>query len=159
MNDDTRVSQLAEYHRFYGDTRFKQLTLFTAAMSAAGAGVMQYPVIRWWIALGALFVTGVMWVVEVRATLGGIAARNAIPELFPPSHKIKIFWREINSSYAVLLLHIAFYVLWLECIRAWGPSACFLLPRSTRRAYALYIFRRQLGSGSPLRGSMSVIAC
>jgi hypothetical protein len=68
MNHDTRLSQLAENYRFFGDTRFKQLTLFVAAMSAAGAGVAQYPGIRWWIALGALFVTGVMWVAEVRAT-------------------------------------------------------------------------------------------
>jgi hypothetical protein len=120
MSNDTRLSQLAENHRFFGDMRFKQLTLFMAAMSAAGAGVVQFTAIRWWIALGALFVTGVMWVVEVRATLAGIAAHNAIPELFPSR---KIFWPWINSSWAVLLLHIGFYVLWLACIRAWGPSA------------------------------------
>jgi hypothetical protein len=60
MNDDTRLSQLAENHRFFGDMRFKQLTLFMAAMSAAGAGVMQFTGSRWWIALGALFVTGVI---------------------------------------------------------------------------------------------------
>jgi len=121
MNDDTRVSQLAEYHRFYGDMRFKQLTLFMAAMSAAGAGVMQFPERRWWIALGALFVTGVMWVVEVRATLAGIAAHNAILALFPDR---KIFWPWINSSWAVLSLHMGFYALWLATIRAWGPAAC-----------------------------------
>ena len=120
MNNDARLSQLAENHRFFGDMRFKQLTLFMAAMSAAGAGVMQFPGSRWWIALGALFVTGVMWVVEVRATLAGIAAHNAIPELFPSR---KIFWPWINSSWAVLSLHIGFYALWLACIRAWGPSA------------------------------------
>jgi hypothetical protein len=121
MNDDTRLSQLAENFRFFGDMRFKQLTLFMAAMSAAGAGVMQFPLSRWWIALGALFVTAVMWVVEVRGTLNGIAAHNAVPELFPSR---KIFWPWINSSWAVLSLHIGFYVLWLVCIRAWGPSAC-----------------------------------
>jgi hypothetical protein len=93
-----------------------------AAMSAAGAGIMQFPANRWWISLGALFVTAVMWVVEVRGTLNGIAAHNEIKKLFP--HR-KIFWRWINSSWAVLSLHIGFYALWLVCIRAWGPSARF----------------------------------
>src|ERR1035441_7756478 len=100
--------------------RFKQLTLFMAAMSAAGAGVMQFPISRWWIALGALFVTAVMWVVEVRATLNGIAAHNAVPELFPSR---KMFWPWLNSSWAVLSLHIAFYALWLAWL-AWFRWWC-----------------------------------
>jgi len=119
MNDDTRQSQLAENHRFFGDMRFKQLTLFMAAMTAAGAGVVQFAANRWWIALAALFVTAVMWVIEVRAVLNGIAAREAIPELFPRQHKL--FWPWINSSWAVLSLHIVCYALWLAGIRAWHP--------------------------------------
>lgn len=122
MNDDTRLSQVAENHRFFGDMRFKQLTLFMAAMTAAGAGVMQFPGNRWWIAFGALFVSAVMWVIEVGAALSGIASREAIPELFPPRPR---FWPWINASWAVLALHVACYATWLWCIRIWCPTCCF----------------------------------
>ena len=121
MNDDTKLTQLAENHRFYGDMRFKQLTLFMAAMTTAGAGVIQFPGNRWWIALGALFVAAVMWVIEVRAVLNGIAARKAIPEQFPSR---PTFWPWINASWVVLLLHVACYAVWLWCIRIWCPTCC-----------------------------------
>lgn len=119
MNDDTIKSQIAENFRFYGDMRFKQLTLFMAAMTAAAAGVLQPSQIRWWIALGALYVAAVMWIVEVRSTLTAIAAHDAIPEL---STRPDTFWPLLNSSLAVLSLHIAGYVLWLLCVRAWWHS-------------------------------------
>lgn len=135
MSDDD--GRYDEYYRFYGDMRFKQLTLFMAAMSAAGAGVMQFSGSRWWIALGALFVTGVMWVIEVRATLAAIAAHDEMTKLFGSR---KIFWRWINSSFAVLLLHVGFYALWLRCIRVWGPSACFSFCTGTLAGLVLFIF-------------------
>ncbi len=114
---DAALSQLAENHRFYGDMRFKQLTLFMAAMTAAAAGVIQAPNTRWWIAISALFVTAVMWVIEVRASLNGIVAREAIPQLFPRTREW--FWPWINTTWAVLSLHVGFYILWLACIRIW----------------------------------------
>jgi hypothetical protein len=125
MSDSSVVNQIAENFRFYGDMRFKQLTLFMAAMTAASAGVIQSPAYRWWIALGALYFTGVMWVVEVRATLNAIAAHNAIPEVFPEQKK---FWPGLASSFAVLSLHIACFALWLSCVRAWGSGrVCFYI--------------------------------
>jgi hypothetical protein len=119
MDNDVVTTQIAENFRFYGDMRFKQLSLFMAAMTAAAAGVVQYPPSRWWVALGKLYVAAVMWVVETRATLNAIAAHDAIPEVFPQRKK---FWPLLNSSWAVLSLHIAFYALWLLCIRAWAPN-------------------------------------
>jgi hypothetical protein len=120
VNNETAQAQIAENFRFYGDMRFKQLTLFMAAMTAVVAGVMQFPCNRWWLALGGLFVTAVMWVVEVRATLNAIVAHNAIPEAFPQQQDK--FWPWLNSSWSVLLLHIACYGLWLWCVRAWCSS-------------------------------------
>ncbi len=118
MTEDALKAQIAESLRFYGDMRFKQLTLFMAAMTAAGAGVMQFSLGRWWIALAALFVTAVMWVVEVRATLNAIAAHDTIPEVFPK--RSAMFWLWLNSSWAVLLLHMACYVVWLYCVGSWA---------------------------------------
>lgn len=120
MNNDTAQAQMAENFRFYGDMRFKQLSLFMAAMTAAGAGVIQATGNRWHIALAALCVTAVMWVVEVRATLNAIAAHDAIPEVFP-AQKIR-FWPWLNSSWAVLFLHVACYALWLRCVWVWGAG-------------------------------------
>jgi hypothetical protein len=119
VDNEAVLAQRAENFRFYGDMRFKQLTLFMAAMTAVGAGVMQFPENRSWIALGGLFVTAVMWVVEVRATLNAIAAHNAIPEVFPP-HRAFMPW--LNSSCAVLMLHIVCYGSWLWCVGAWCAS-------------------------------------
>jgi hypothetical protein len=126
--EDATKTQMAENHRFFGDMRFKQLTLLMGAMSAAAAGVMQYVAIRWWIALGAMCVTAVMWV---------IVARLAIPEVFPPTD---VFWKWINSSFTVLLLHVGFYALWLNRIRVWGPTACFSFFVGAAVGIALAVF-------------------
>jgi len=100
--------------------RFKQLTLFMAAMTAAGTGVTQSPASRWWIALAAFIIAAVMWVVEVRATLNAIAAHDAIPEVFPRQKKRFMSW--LNSSWAVLSLHVVCYWSWWWCLRIWSPG-------------------------------------
>lgn len=69
MNDDARLSQLAENMRFYGDMRFKQLTLFMAAMTAVAGGITEASQYRWWIALAGMCIAAVMWVMEVRSTI------------------------------------------------------------------------------------------
>ena len=118
-HDDVKLSELAETHRFYGDMRFKQLTLFMAAMSAAIGGVHEFPNERWWLAVAGLFFTGVMWIMEVRSTAYSIGLHSAAPELLP---RQKFFWPLLNSSFAVLSLHVAFYLFWLSRIHAWGPT-------------------------------------
>lgn len=115
--DHATLAQLGENMRLYVDIRFKQLTLLMAAMTAAGAGVAQYPSLRWWLALAGMGFTAVMWVMEVRSTLFSLAVRDAAPQLWPPVRP-KIFpW--ITATLAVLLLHIAFYTSWLWCLRVW----------------------------------------
>jgi hypothetical protein len=119
MNDDNRSSQFAENFRFYVEMRFKQLALFLTAMTAAGVGVAEFPMIRWWVALGALFVTAVIWVMEVRSTIYATEAFESAD--LGPSLKTQ-FWPWLNAGYVVLLLYIASYTLWLLCIRAWFPA-------------------------------------
>ena len=141
MNDDTRLSQLAENHRFFGDMRFKQLTLFMAAMTTAAAGVMQFPGHRWWIALSALFVTAVMWVIEVRAALNGIAAHKAIPELFPTTtHILALDKRIMGCATAArrVLCHMVMVHSHLV------SRLLFLLRRSIGWHHAAHLLGRQL---------------
>ncbi len=115
----------AENMRFYGDMRFKQLTLLLAAMTAAGGGViskegMNY---RWWIALGALCLTGMMWVMEVRSSLHGIEAGRLAGEFWPGLGG-KVFLPRLNATLVVALLHLGFYAFWLGCMYVWHPRLC-----------------------------------
>jgi len=118
-HEDTRLEQQGENYRFYGDMRFKQLTLFMAAMTAAISGIGQANIDQWWLALASLSFTAVMWIMEVRSTVNAIvihdAIRKELPQLFPEQRK---FWPFLNASFAVVLLHAAFYMFWLSRIRA-----------------------------------------
>lgn len=119
-HDNDSLSHVAENMRFYGDMRFKQLTLFMAAMTAVAGGIMQYAPARWWIALAGLCITGAMWVMEVRSTLYAVATCDAAPRAWPLP-KPKLFpW--LTASLVVLLLYIGFYATWLICLRVWCPK-------------------------------------
>jgi len=119
--DDVRLAQLAENMRFYGDMRFKQLTLFMAAMTAVTGGIGQYPRYRWWIALAGVCITAAMWVMEVRSTLNFVAAHNEVPQLWVRSTSKPFPW--LTATSVVLLLHIGFYAFWLGCVKVWGQHA------------------------------------
>jgi len=121
MNEDTKLSQLAENMRFFADMRFKQLTVFMAAMTAVAAGVSQSNQYRWWIALGGLWITGVIWVMEIRSTINFIENYEKAKELWPRADSKLFPW--LTASHAVLLLYAGFYAFWLCCIKKWG-AAC-----------------------------------
>ena len=119
-HDNIASSQTAENLRFYGDMRFKQLTLFMAAMTAIAGGILQNQWARSWIALAGLCFTGVMWVMEVRSTLYAIAASVPSPHSWP-SPRPKLFpW--LTASFVVLLLYVGFYMAWLVCLKRWCPT-------------------------------------
>jgi len=138
MNEETRLSQLAENMRFYGDMRFKQLTLFMAAMTAVAGGVVESSQYRWWIALGGLCITAVMWVMEIRSTINFDAVHKCAPELWPRAQS-KLF-RWLTASLAVLLLYIAFYAFWLSCMRKWCPACCIPFYSGLTIGFALLLF-------------------
>jgi hypothetical protein len=127
MDEETRLrlSQLAENMRFFADMRFKQLTLFMAAMTAVGTGIIESFQYRWWIALGGLCITAVIWVMEVRSTMNFVTNHKKAKELWP-REKPELF-RWFTSSHVVLLLYGGFYIVWLGCIKEWGspPLAVF----------------------------------
>jgi hypothetical protein len=134
MSDDDRKGiQLVENIRFYGEMRFKQLTLFMAGMTVLGAGVAQYPSsklfdgleLRIVLAVAAMLFTGVIWIMEVRSTLQAIASREQAKEFWPrpkPKH-----FGSINATNAVLVLYIVSYGFWFWCAQQWGTPLPALL--------------------------------
>lgn len=122
MNDETRASQLAENMRFYGDMRFKQLTLFMAAMTAVAGGIASSSQYRWWIAMAGLWVAAVMWVMEVRSTVNFSIMRNEAEALWPQGAARVFPW--LTATRAVGLLYAASYGFWLSCIRIWCRTCC-----------------------------------
>jgi hypothetical protein len=120
-----QIAQFIECMRFYGDMRFKQLTLFMAVMTAAGAGIGQYPCLKAYIAgIGMLF-TGVMWVMEVSSTLYWVEFRKRAKGSWPRPQ----LWlrRLINATNAVLILYASFYAVWLVCLIRWWPGCVLRL--------------------------------
>jgi 8-oxo-dGTP pyrophosphatase MutT (NUDIX family) len=124
--EELRITQFAETLRFYGDMRFKQLTLFIGAMTAAGAGVAQFWNLRVLIAIAGMAVTAVMWTMEVRSTLYWRALWEKYPDLWPVPKTGCFGW--LSATNVVLFLYLSFYVFWLECAFRWKPSLLLLVP-------------------------------
>ncbi|HEB34722.1 hypothetical protein LCGC14_0591950 [marine sediment metagenome] len=126
--DEVVRSQIGENLRFYGDMRFKQLTLLMAWLTLAGAAVVGCGTIelaasvkvRTLIACISMLFTGVLWVMEVRATLYWAAHFAKAPELWPPPKKS--FWRLLTATNVVLFLYSGVYALWLWLGLAWCLS-------------------------------------
>ncbi|MBZ5702905.1 MAG: hypothetical protein LAN84_13800 [Acidobacteriia bacterium] len=133
-NDDVKREQLAENMRFYGEMRFKQLTLLSGGMTLLGAGAVQYPdkvlfcavSVRAVCALAGMLFTSILWVMEVRSTLGFYAAREHAMELWPRAKDPQGIFRWFSATNAVLLLHLIFYSFWFACAMHWGVR-CFVL--------------------------------
>lgn len=135
MNEETRLSQLTENMRFYGDMRFKQLTLFAGAMTVLGAGLAEHahamltPMLslRFAVALIGLLVTSVFWVMEIRSSLFWVAIREELQgyQLWPrPKTRL---WGWMNATNAILSLHAASYLFWLLCAHAWAIHRCTVM--------------------------------
>jgi len=120
VHDQARLAQLAENLRFYGDLRFKQLTLLMGGMTALGAGVAQYSALRVPLAVSGALFTSVMWVMEVRSTLFYIAIVVEAPELYPPRLASLFSW--VNTTSSPFFLHLAFYAFWVWCAVRWSEN-------------------------------------
>jgi hypothetical protein len=136
MGGEERLGQLAENMRFYGEMRFKQLTLFAGAMTVLGAALttersytMLTPAlsVRFAAALAGLLLTTVFWVMEVRSSLYWVAIREELQgQQFWPRPRTR-FWGWLNATNAILVLHLASYGFWLLCARAWSWHPCVVL--------------------------------
>ena len=125
-SDDLARTQWAENGRFFSDGRFKQLTLFVGGLTLAGAGIAQYPdvviapgiTMRVVLAQASMLFTAVMWVLEVRLALLGVANWRLVPELSPQPRIRWFSW--LNGTTAVATLKCVAYVGFWWCAREWG---------------------------------------
>jgi hypothetical protein len=141
MDSDAIKIQIAENMRFFADMRFKQLTLFVAAMTAVAGGIVVSMPYRWWIALGGLCITAVMWLMEIRSTINFVTNYNYAPELWPRKKPKLIGW--LTASHDVAFLYAGSYLWWLICVKRWGPTFCFsFYIGSLAGAVLLYFFYR-----------------
>ncbi len=136
--------QSCENHRFYGDMRFKQLTLWSVGvgfvlnvlygkdalgLSSLGRGI--------WLA-AAFFWTAVIWIMEVRSSVHGVRAirRKSRPEASAPiapitkhgnsetkgrDQELPNKWTLVNATNAVALLYVGSCLAWaIQLYRVWG---------------------------------------
>ncbi len=129
MNEE----QLAENMRFYGDMRFKQLTVWLAGMTVFAAGAVQFQSsylapslsVREALAVAATIFTSVVWIMEVSSTMYFVANRQTAPHLWPRSSS-KI-GRVFSATNAILLLYVGTYGAWLWLGHQWGLSLFWLV--------------------------------
>ena len=107
---DTIRKAISENMKFYGEARFKQLTIFITWMTLLLGGLLQFadkPIastiqLLTVVPVAAMLVTAVFWVLEVRATLYFRANRDRFPELWPSLPRDR--WSFLNASNAIFLL-------------------------------------------------------
>jgi len=122
--------QLGENLRFYGDMRFKQLTLLMAWLSAAAFGVLsfndkqpaQFAAIVMALPHVTLAFIAILWIMEVRSTIHWAAHRLAMPELWPTPKRP--FWSILSASNAVALWYFLMFVSWLWLAHSWQAPMC-----------------------------------
>lgn len=132
MNEE-RLTRISEILRFYGEMRFKQLTVFLAWLTLASAGAVHFgglefvgaQSLRAIVAPATMFVTGVVWVMEVRSTMYFVSIRSEAPEVWP--HTKKTFLPAINATNAVFLLYCVNYGFWCWCGFKWNINFWILL--------------------------------
>ncbi len=116
--DDTTRKSIADNMRFYGDARFKQLTLFLTWMTLLAGGFFQFGDKQFAVDMGLLYaiptysmlVICLFWILEVRSTLYWRAHRDRSPDLWPSPPKDS--WRALNASNAILWLYLTTYIAW-----------------------------------------------
>jgi hypothetical protein len=124
--DKEHLNSLSSTMRLYADMRFKQLTLFLAWHTIAGAGIVNYGTdnfvgcfsVRIIIALASIFVIAVIWVMEYSATLFWDRIQKEAPEIWPvPDNR---FLKIVNASTVVFTLYTATYLFWRWLSIQWG---------------------------------------
>jgi hypothetical protein len=122
---EEHLNRLSAIMQLYGDMRFKQLTLFLAWHTLAGAGIVNFGNndfvgslhVNAILALASILVTAVIWIMEISSTLFWDKMQKEAPEIWPiPDSKIM---KIINASTAVFLLYAVNYGFWCWCSIKW----------------------------------------
>ena len=141
--DDLTRTQLAENLRFYGDSRFKQLTLFIGGLTVIAAGMAHQPDVlvacaitfRMALSVAGMLFTAVMWVIEVRAAVCWWTIWHHVPELWPRPRTPYFSW--LTATHAVALLKVVSYFAFWCCALAWGVNCIALAALGTLGALLL----------------------
>lgn len=112
-----KFRQACEDHRFFGDMRFKQLTLFTAVMAALLTALLTKEVqisdldraVLYLIGLGF---TSVLWVMEIRSTIHGDKSSAIIEALGNQKQYFGVLSQPFNATNAVFVLYSISYFGW-----------------------------------------------
>lgn len=118
--------QVCDEHRFYGDMRFKQLSLYGVVTALLVNAINSKEAARAAISVSAICVmavvsTSVLWIMEVRSSSYGyrcqkrrdqfeISRQSASGASFPP---VEFHWTLVNATNTVLLLYVCSYLFWL----------------------------------------------
>jgi hypothetical protein len=122
MIDASDNAQKHEYLRYFGDMRFKQLTLLMGFMSVAVGGIVAVGRksfipgvdLQWVIAAIGLLFTSMLWIMEVRSTVAWSEVKSATAVTWPfYKYFFPLF---INATFVVLGFYMAIYVFWSYCI-------------------------------------------
>lgn len=118
--------QACEDLRFYGDMRFKQLTLWSVGMGFVlnvlygKEAAAQLPVRQrgmWFVA--AFFWTAVIWVMEVRSSVHGVHRmefKNRLEKRGSPAK-----WTLLNATNSIALLYAGSCLIWaVQLVDSWG---------------------------------------
>ena len=108
-----KSKELVANMRFYGDMRFKQLTLFMAWLTISVGGVAQFgetqivngTQLKGVIAVASMLFTAVLWIMEVRSSLYWVAHREEVRDLWPSPGNLRLGW--LNATNSVFLLYAA----------------------------------------------------
>ena len=136
------LRQTYEDHRFYGDLRFKQLTVFAlftgvllnAAVSDGGVPVLSGHHNRTLFSFIGMLFTAVFWVMEVRSTIWGLHHRpkkgawaweSPASSGATPTPGVTFHWALLSATNAVLIIYIAPYGLWWWVWKAAGQMTCW----------------------------------
>jgi len=124
--NEEHLNRLSSTMRLYADIRFKQLTLFLAWHTIAGAGIVNYGTdkfigsfsVRVVLSLASIFVIAVIWVMEYSATLFWDKIQKQAPEIWPvPDSR---FLKYVNASTMGFSLYAATYLFWCWSSIQWG---------------------------------------
>lgn len=115
-----KETELYQNMRFYGEMRFKQLTVFLAWLAIAGTGVasdsgceniLDGASLQLIIGFASMLVTGIIWIMEISSTKHFFAHRDNQDETIKwPVANIQL--RHLNATNATVLFYALSYFFW-----------------------------------------------
>jgi hypothetical protein len=145
-NGDEKYKQACEDYRFYGDMRFKQLTLFSAvtvfllnvATSEKAVPLLSSHSNKALFGIAGMFFTAVFWLMELRSTMYALESRAEKERIEQRSPRE---WELMTASNVVLFLFAVSYGFWFSVWKDAGAvTSCRSSPAILFIGSALWMF-------------------